>query len=120
VFLNPNEMSLSKEQAQKLKVSDYFSRANVLFWDADVSALNFVNDFGYIIGRVLNRFSIEEGQLDVLDKIYRKELIQHFCKESKELYDKEDIHYLSKRYNVPINEFLAYRKKAALEKNKKS
>ena len=62
-------MSLSKKEAYSKSVKDSFQNPKVLFWDVDVAALNFVDDYHYIINRVLNRMNDSLDQLHNLEDI---------------------------------------------------
>ena len=101
-------MSEAKKRAYKLSVKELFGEDSSIFWDTYVDELNFVDNEGYIIKRVLDRIDDEGRLLDILDFVYPKHLIQWYCENSTEIYALEDIRVLSERYDVPKSNFYLY------------
>jgi len=102
-------MLLSKKEIEQLSVKDSFEDARLLFWDVDVNELSFIDDIEYIIGRVISRFSLHDGALDMIDKVYPKEWIVEMCLSPyNEIYSNEMIKILGERYNIPLKKFIRY------------
>jgi hypothetical protein len=101
-------MSLSKKEAYSKSVKDSFQNSKVLFWDVDVAALNFVDDYHYIINRVLNRMGVHPDALDVIDEVYSKRDIKWYCVNSEEIFSQESYKVLSRRYNINLKRFKRY------------
>lgn len=99
---------MSKIEASKLSVGDSFEYPGSLFWDADVSKLNFAKDYEYIISRVLNRFANNLSWLEVIEKVYPLEMIKEICLNSKQIYAQEDILLLANRYGLNVEDFQKY------------
>lgn len=92
---------------QKYKLLDLFPA--VMFWDVDPNRLDWKDDADFIIPRVLQWHLDNEEILYNLDKIYNKDAILYFAKNSRgEIRGNENIEFFCKHYNVAPESFPQY------------
>jgi len=88
------------------KLSDLFRKG--MFWDVDMDKLDVKRDYGFIIPRVLNRFMNHIEFLEYLEKIYPKDMIIYYAKNSSEIRGNEKIEILANRYKLEPKDFPNY------------
>lgn len=88
-----------------VNLSNYFPKG--VFWDVDISMLDYKRDVDYIIPRVLDKGLLFDC-LDSLDELYSLEAIQYFCINSSQIFGNEKIHVLAKRYKLEPEQFIRF------------
>lgn len=88
------------------KLSELFRKG--MFWDVDMDKLDVKRDYEFIIPRVLNRFMDQIEYLENLEKIYPKDMIIYYAKNSSEIRGNEKIEILANRYELDPKDFPNY------------
>lgn len=89
---------------QKSNISNIFPKH--FFWDVDMNNIFLDEDSGFIIGRVLNRYT-NEKDLILLESIYELEEIKFYAQE-QDIFGNELIDFLCQRYSLKQSNFRHY------------
>jgi len=90
----------------KYNLSDLYSRA--IFWDVKMEDLSINRDKDFIIQRVLARNMNKIENLENLEKLYSKNIIKSYAKNSSEIFGNENIEFVASRYGLNPRGFKKY------------
>lgn len=93
-------------KSEKYNLSDLYSRA--IFWDVKMDELSVKRDKDFIIQRVLSRHMNEVENLINLEKLYSKNIIKSYAKNSSEIFGNENIEFLANHYGLNPKGFKKY------------
>lgn len=93
-------------KSDKHNLSDLYSRA--IFWDVKMEDLSINRDKDFIIQRVLSRHMNKIENLENLEKLYSKNIIKSYAKNSSEIFGNENIEFVANRYGLNPMGFKKY------------
>lgn len=96
----------NSKKSVNINLSDLFPRA--IFWDVNIEKLSPKKDRDLIIQRVLSRHMNTLENLENLEKLYSKNIIKIFAKNSSEIRGNENIEFIANRYGLRPNAFKNY------------
>jgi hypothetical protein len=96
----------SRFKSGKYNLSDLYSR--VIFWDVKMEDLSINRDKDFIIQRVLSRHMNKIENLENLEKLYSKNSIKSYAKNSSEIFGNENIEFVASRYRLNPRGFKKY------------